>query len=85
MYRIFPKKKLNNRNYFREEFIRSTSSGKLKFTPETAFDFKPSDLEEQCVIGEGAFGTVLKMMHKTTGHFMAVKVGCFIIILDERT
>uniref|UniRef100_A0A914XFP1 mitogen-activated protein kinase kinase n=1 Tax=Plectus sambesii TaxID=2011161 RepID=A0A914XFP1_9BILA len=55
------------------EFIRSHSSGKLKFSPEQFYDFTASDLEDQGEIGQGAFGNVIKMRHRLSNISMAVK------------
>jgi len=56
------------------DFIRSHSSGKLKFSPEQHYDFSsPVDLVDMGEIGRGNFGTVNRMMHRQSGFEMAVK------------
>ncbi len=39
------------------------------------FPFTAEDLDDLGVIGEGAFGTVNKMIHRPSSTVMAVKVG----------
>ncbi len=54
--------------------IRSQSSGKLKFSPQEIYDFTSKDLQDLGEIGQGAFGTVNKMLHIKTQTVAAVKV-----------
>lgn len=44
------------------------------------YDFTAEDLKDLGEIGRGAFGTVNKMIHKTSGTIMAVKVSSFFIL-----
>ena len=48
--------------------------GELAFA-DKRYSCIPSDLLDEGVIGEGAFGTVCKMLHGESGTRMAVKVG----------
>jgi hypothetical protein len=48
--------------------------GELAFA-DKRYSCMPSDLLDEGVIGEGAFGTVCKMLHAESGTRMAVKVG----------
>lgn len=48
------------------------STGKLQLNNEV-YDFTSEDLQDLGEIGRGAFGTVNKMIHRTTGTVMAVK------------
>ena len=45
------------------------------------YDFTAEDLKDLGEIGRGAFGTVNKMIHKTSGTIMAVKVLLLLLLL----
>src|SRR5271170_1675232 len=45
----------------------------LKISPSLTFPFTAEDLEDLGEIGQGAYGTVNKMMHRTKLTVMAVK------------
>ncbi|KAI5729036.1 hypothetical protein M8J77_024483 [Diaphorina citri] len=49
------------------------SSGKLKLSPDTVYDFTSEDLQDLGEIGRGGFGTVNKMIHRSSDTVMAVK------------
>lgn len=47
--------------------------GKLTLSENMVYEFNESDLREVSLIGSGEFGTVLKVLHKPSGHMMAMK------------
>ncbi|XP_046988283.1 dual specificity mitogen-activated protein kinase kinase 4-like isoform X1 [Schistocerca americana] len=49
------------------------STGKLQVSPTLVYDFTSDDLQDLGEIGRGAFGTVNKMVHRTSNTVMAVK------------
>lgn len=55
-------------------YLRSHSTGKLKFSPNQIYDFTCADLVDEGEIGRGNFGTVNRMLHPKSGCVLAVKV-----------
>ncbi|RNA05421.1 dual specificity mitogen-activated kinase kinase 4 isoform X1 [Brachionus plicatilis] len=53
--------------------IYVTKGGKLTFSKNKVYDFNEKELEEVSLIGNGEFGTVLKVLHRPTGKMMALK------------
>ena len=53
--------------------VYMTEGGKLTLSENKVYDFKESDLEEVSLIGNGEFGTVLKVLHRPSGQMMAMK------------
>ncbi|XP_039291121.1 dual specificity mitogen-activated protein kinase kinase 4 [Nilaparvata lugens] len=49
------------------------STGTLQVSPNDCYDFTSDDMQDLGEIGRGAFGTVNKMVHRTSGTVMAVK------------
>uniref|UniRef100_A0A915HL30 Uncharacterized protein n=1 Tax=Romanomermis culicivorax TaxID=13658 RepID=A0A915HL30_ROMCU len=56
------------------DLIKSHSSGVLKFSPEISYEFTAEDLLDLGEIGQGCFGSVYKMLHKSSQMLIAVKV-----------
>ncbi|XP_062508856.1 dual specificity mitogen-activated protein kinase kinase 4-like [Corticium candelabrum] len=56
----------------RESVRESVVVGEVAFADQR-YSCMPSDLQDEGVIGEGAFGTVCKMLHRESGTRMAVK------------
>uniref|UniRef100_A0A915C9C8 mitogen-activated protein kinase kinase n=2 Tax=Parascaris univalens TaxID=6257 RepID=A0A915C9C8_PARUN len=54
-------------------YLRSHSTGKLKFSPNHIYDFTCADLVDEGEIGRGNFGTVNRMLHPKSGCVLAVK------------
>ncbi|XP_055349258.1 dual specificity mitogen-activated protein kinase kinase 4-like [Paramacrobiotus metropolitanus] len=49
------------------------TTGKLQISPDMVYEFTAEDLMDLGEIGRGNYGSVNKMMHKTSGTVMAVK------------
>ncbi|VDK51797.1 unnamed protein product [Anisakis simplex] len=56
------------------EYLRSHSTGQLKFSPNEVYNFTSADLIDEAQIGRGNFGTVKRMLHKQSGRVLAVKL-----------
>ncbi|CAJ0564970.1 unnamed protein product, partial [Mesorhabditis spiculigera] len=60
--------------HFANDSQLSFNTGKLQF-PDSAreYDFTADDLQDEGQIGRGNFGTVNRMVHRDSGHVLAVK------------
>ncbi|VDN58701.1 unnamed protein product [Dracunculus medinensis] len=54
-------------------YLRSQSSGRLKFSPDSIYDFTSADLIDEGEIGRGNFGSVNRMLHIKSNKILAVK------------